>query len=442
MTTFMNLTLPTVSTTIGPQWATELNAAITTIDSHDHSSGKGTPVPTSGININANLSFNNKNLTDVGAITYNNLSSVISDLNSLYVLSGDLYFNDASGSNIRITAAGAINVSSVGGIGGDYATTAATVYYTDSTKKYTFEDSTSANATIIVGAVEATSITASGASTLSGALTVTGAAIVTGTTTVSGAMTVTGDASFTGNTTGRGILPVGAILPLMSNLTGITDVTATTAADANGFVVCGGQTISDASSPMNGEVIPNINNDVFLMGSGTAGTTGGANSVTLTATEMPAHAHTINHGHSDTFALSSATFASGSHTHDMSHTHQWAHWDNTAEEFYTKVASDTASTSISSADSAWFSTATTTSGTLDIFKTPYTTNTNTFTTGVIDAPTGSGSSAVTGASTGTNTVTLSGAVTSHSGNSGSVGSGTSYNNRPSYLTAKYIMRIE
>lgn len=37
----MSLTLPTVSVTPGPLWATENNTAFTTIDSHDHTSGKG-----------------------------------------------------------------------------------------------------------------------------------------------------------------------------------------------------------------------------------------------------------------------------------------------------------------------------------------------------------------------------------------------------------------
>ena len=43
-TTYMNLTLPTVGTTVGPTWASLLNTAITSIDSHDHSSGKGATI--------------------------------------------------------------------------------------------------------------------------------------------------------------------------------------------------------------------------------------------------------------------------------------------------------------------------------------------------------------------------------------------------------------
>jgi hypothetical protein len=44
----MNLSLPTVSVTIGPTWATQLNTALETVDVHDHTSGKGVQVPLPG----------------------------------------------------------------------------------------------------------------------------------------------------------------------------------------------------------------------------------------------------------------------------------------------------------------------------------------------------------------------------------------------------------
>ena len=446
-TIYMNLTLPTVSSTIGPEWAAQLNTAITLVDSHDHSSGKGTQIPSAGININANLSFNNYNLTDTGAVTFNNLTTTLSTLNTTYVKDGDLYFNDASGASIRLTASGAINVSSVGAIGGDYATTAATVYYTDSTKKYTFEDSAAANAEIVVGNVECGAITASGTVQVGGATTISGTTTLNGTTTVAATTIVSGDANFTGNTTGRGILPVGAILPLMANLTGITDVTATTAADANGFVVCGGQTISDASSPLNGQVIPNINNSVFLMGHGTAGSTGGANSLTLSEAQLPSHAHDISHTHADTFALGSATVAAASHTHNMKHTHIHSFYDDSGDDYYTLVASDNTSTSITTGDSIYIRAATATSagGSFNIIQDALDGggDKSLYTTGAIDGNSGTGADALTGVDDGsTTTVTITGAVTSMTGNSGNTGSGSSVDNKPNYLTAKYIMRIE
>ena len=341
MTTFMGLTLPTVSTTIGPDWATELNTALTTVDQHDHTAGKGTRIPTAGININAALDFGAYGITDLGKATFTNLGALDSDNNTLYVKSGDWYMNDGSGNQVRITSGGALNVGSVGGIGGDYGSTAATAFYTDASLTYFFQDSASAAAKIDVGAVICSSVAAAGAVTVgttlsvtgastlasaavttsltvgttlgvtgastlaalttSGTLTSNGAAILGGANTISGATTVSGDATFTGNTSGRGIIPVGGVIALMSNLTGITDVTATTAADANGFVVCGGQTISDGTSPMDGVTIPNINNDVFLMGNATAGTTGGTNTQNLSHSHtVDSHTHTItSHSHSE-----------------------------------------------------------------------------------------------------------------------------------------------
>ena len=341
MTTFMGLSLPTVSSTIGPDWAVSLNAALTEVDSHDHTSGKGTRVPTAGININAALDFGEYAITDLGKATFTNLSVLDSDNSTIYVKDGDWYMNDGSGNQVRITSGGALNVGSVGGIGGDYGSTAATAFYTDASLTYFFQDSASAAAKIDVGAIAAsgtvvlsstlsagastltslsvtgaatvgTTLGVSGASTLaalttSGTLTANGATVLNGTTTLAGATTISGtptisgDANFTGNTTGRGIIPVGGVIALMANLTGITDVTATTAADANGFVVCGGQTISDGTSPMDGVTIPNINNSVFLMGHSTAGTTGGNNTLNLSHSHtVNSHTHTIStHSHSE-----------------------------------------------------------------------------------------------------------------------------------------------
>jgi hypothetical protein len=421
-TTYMNLTLPTVDSTIGPTWANQLNTAITAIDAHDHSSGKGVPIPVAGININADLDMNNYSLSSLGSATFISLDAVLSTVNSLYVKSGDLYFTDSAGNAVRLTASGAINTGSVGGIGGDYVSASASLYYTDSTKKYTFVDSAAALAPVEMGAITASTLTVSGASTLSGAT------------------------SFTGNTSGRGIVPVGGILPLMSHLTGITNVTATTAADANGYVVCGGQTIVDATSPMNGAVIPNINNSVFLMGSSTAGSTGGSNTTTLAEANLPAHTHTIDHGHSNTFALSNTTVPTSTHTHNIAHAHQWGYFYDSNNNFYTRTSLDDSSTTITNSNQSFMYTNTNTNAGSSVgsqISSLDGANYDLYTTGVLSPPTGSaGSTAASDTPSATQTVTLSGSVTSMTGNSGSTGSTSSYDSRPSYITAKYIIRIK
>lgn len=97
------------------------------------------------------------------------------------------------------------------------------------------------------------------------------------------------------NSEGPGSLPVGSVVATFPNLTGAYACAATTAADANGFVLCGGQTIVDPLSPMNGQVVPNINNSVFLMGASTAGATGGSNSINFAHNHSVGdHYHTLN----------------------------------------------------------------------------------------------------------------------------------------------------
>lgn len=64
----MSLTLPTVGVTVGPTWATQLNAALTTIDSHDHTSGKGVQIPAAALNIDGSVDFASNNLTDVATL--------------------------------------------------------------------------------------------------------------------------------------------------------------------------------------------------------------------------------------------------------------------------------------------------------------------------------------------------------------------------------------
>tara|TARA_R110002126_G_scaffold172712_6_gene321515 strand:- start:1803 stop:2534 length:732 start_codon:yes stop_codon:yes gene_type:complete len=147
-TTFMNLTLPDVSVTIGPDWATEINAALTSVDSHDHTSGSGNRITQAGINITEDLDLNAKGLADAGRVSFSNLTALITTAVSTYVKGGDLYFNDASGNQIRITAGGSIDVSSVGGITGDYTTTSASAFYTDAVLKYFFQDSNAARSLV------------------------------------------------------------------------------------------------------------------------------------------------------------------------------------------------------------------------------------------------------------------------------------------------------
>lgn len=154
-TPYMGLNLPTPSVTLGPAYATQNNAAFTTIDSHDHTAGKGTPVPTAGILINADLGFGGFNLISARSLRMVNNASAIGlsgDLNCLSVAAGNLYYNNASGQQIQITAGGALNAASVGGIGGDYATSSASVSYTAASTTFFFTQSAGVAALMSQGA--------------------------------------------------------------------------------------------------------------------------------------------------------------------------------------------------------------------------------------------------------------------------------------------------
>lgn len=111
----MNLELPTVGVTTGPDWATLLNAAFTTVDAHDHTSGKGVQVPTSGLNINADLSMGQNALLDAEYIELVTQGSAPSDNKTVYVnSSNDLYYRNGSGTSVQITSGGALAATGSG----------------------------------------------------------------------------------------------------------------------------------------------------------------------------------------------------------------------------------------------------------------------------------------------------------------------------------------
>lgn len=115
-TPFLNLNLPTVTVTLGPTWATQVNAAFEVIDAHDHTSGKGVKVPTAGININANLDFNEFELQNLRFASFEQRTSSPSGsdfASSISVFNGDLYFTNTSGVPVQVTSGGTI-VSSPG----------------------------------------------------------------------------------------------------------------------------------------------------------------------------------------------------------------------------------------------------------------------------------------------------------------------------------------
>jgi hypothetical protein len=152
LTPYMGLTLPTVGVTTGPLYATELNAALIQIDQHNHSSGNGSPIPASSLTVDADFAFNGFNSTLLRSTRFSNQSAVLSlstDLNCLYSYSGNLYYNNGTGTPVRITSGNAIDGSSLGAIGGLVSPAACT--YSTVSKAFTFVQNTNIAAKIDCG---------------------------------------------------------------------------------------------------------------------------------------------------------------------------------------------------------------------------------------------------------------------------------------------------
>lgn len=147
----MNLTLPVVSQTPGPTWATEINGNLDLIDAHDHTSGNGVLVPVAGLDIDSDLSLATHALTDVTKVALLDQVSVAS-VRSIYAKSGDLYWRSGGNAEVRLTVGGAIDVSSVGGITGMIPN--CSVVYDPSPNTYTFRDDSANFATLVAEAIK------------------------------------------------------------------------------------------------------------------------------------------------------------------------------------------------------------------------------------------------------------------------------------------------
>ena len=299
-----------------------------------------------------------------------------------------------------------------------------------------------------------------GASNISGTVTSSAVSTYSGASTFNAAATFNSTVSFTGDVAGRGITPLGAVIATLSNLTGAYNCTATTAADANGYVQCNGQTISDGTSPLNGQTIPNINNSVFLRGATSSiGATGGSNAnITLSTANLPSHAHDMGHGHSNSLALGYALTGTpkpsgsgrpldqaGDYVDDytdlggftqtgfesVAHTHTHSHQHDVFTPIYVAI-------NASPGGSTYFAVTSTPTGSTAV--------------GGLNISSGASVQHKHSMSEHLHRMdhyhniqhghTLTGSVTSFSGNTGNTGSGSSFAVLPSYIQVKYIIRIK
>ena len=136
----MGIILPTAGGDVGT-WDDKLDAGLTLIDAHDHTSGKGARITPAAININANLGFGGYAITAAGQVAFTAVAALTSGSKALFVSSVDneLYWRTNTGTNVKLTSGTSLNTSLVGGIVGDYTAAGAEVAFDDAGQRYTFK---------------------------------------------------------------------------------------------------------------------------------------------------------------------------------------------------------------------------------------------------------------------------------------------------------------
>jgi hypothetical protein len=394
----MNMIIPDPLVTSGPTYASQIDTAFNVVDAHNHTAGNGVPVPTAGLNINADLTFAGYRATNVLATSYNSLSSSPTLVNSSYVKNGELAFKDKNGTEVILT-----NNGSVAGVSGSISglVSPATATFSAISGIFTFSNDTN-KAGKIAGSDY---IMYKFNDTTGSFLTLKWAPSSPISYTIqypdsappsadSVAKTAT-DGTQTFNA--FGIVPIGGVIAISDNISGSFPV-PTTGTSSRGWQLCDGATV-EAGAVLSGAT-PQLTDARFLMGSTTAGVTGGSNTPVFTGTQnLP-------------------------HSHIMAHTHLWGYGTGI---FQSRIGTDRNSTTMTGTTTV-FGAATVQSGAGATVMVATAAN-NVYTTGVLD--TGNGSSGGTAATEiGTPIVNFSGAVL----NSGDL--------RPKYVSCKYLIRIK
>ena len=330
-TTYMNLTEPTpgVGGTPGPLWAQEVNSDLSLIDSHDHTSGHGAPIVAASLNINGDLPFNSNNATALRSTRYTNYASIGAfnvnaavDKSCILSIGGELFWIDQAGNQVQLTQGGHIKSApgNIGNLAAGVAPNSAVTYGDIANNLVFYQDNlTGALMNLVAdslilpvpgsGGLTAHNILIQAPASMPTSYDITLPAAPPATEQVLG-MDSSGNLTL-GTAQGLGMLPIGSVIAHFPNTSYTCSASRT--ADSKGFILCdAGGTVSDVTSPINGAAIPYLNNDIFLKGSTTAGSTGGSTStdsqlgtIALSVTgsgtttvsgsvTMPTHAHTLN----------------------------------------------------------------------------------------------------------------------------------------------------
>ena len=107
----MSLSQPTIGVDTGLTWEQLMNSNASTIDSHNHTPGNGVQIPPNGLNINGPLTFQNNSATNLQSSVYQPQAASLPQIDALYVISKDLYYNDGNSNVIQITSGGSLAVT-------------------------------------------------------------------------------------------------------------------------------------------------------------------------------------------------------------------------------------------------------------------------------------------------------------------------------------------
>lgn len=142
----MGLTLPTVSQTPGPQWASEINSDLSLLDSHDHTTGKGMQVPVAGLNIDDDLPLGGLYGVEQASFLglWPQLSAPAGATKFYSDASGNLFYKNGSGVPVQITTGTSVVPGVSGGITG--LVSPASVSYDVGSETFKFYRDTGANA--------------------------------------------------------------------------------------------------------------------------------------------------------------------------------------------------------------------------------------------------------------------------------------------------------
>lgn len=151
----MSMPVPVVSVDPGPDWANNINACLSILDQHNHATGQGVQITPSGLLINTDLTILGNNLIAIRSVRFSPQGAPLSlpaDLGCLYEVGVDLYYNDGSGNQIRITQSGAI-AGAAGTITGLPSGTASASFSPSGGGTFTFLAATATPANFVIGPV-------------------------------------------------------------------------------------------------------------------------------------------------------------------------------------------------------------------------------------------------------------------------------------------------